>query len=272
MSSVCISDLKLSYKSHKKKKASVIVDIDKPDNKEISVDSAEIVGFFGPNHVGKSTLLRYIAQVHTGLHVSRSNITYDGTKYDMKNHSPLISYVPQDYASSLFPWFSIKENLRILLRSLNYSGSKIGSKTQDFFEQFGFESEEAFFTHYGLFKNGKARKIRELSGGQQQILVVIRALLIVPNIIAMDEPFSALDFFSRGNDFRNKVFAYLRKKKITTFIVSHTLEEIVSLTDKVYIFNYDELGKILVCEKNVQGGSGAINDLIKDIKEEYTLR
>ena len=79
---------------------------------------------------------------------------YDGKRYDKANHKPLIFYVPQDYGSSLFPWFSIKENLRILLKSLKFTEEKIENQVEEFCTDFGFENEYELFKYYGFFLHG----------------------------------------------------------------------------------------------------------------------
>jgi len=271
MSSIKIADLKLSYKSYKSKNVDIIVNIPKFELKK-----GEIVGFFGPNHVGKSTLLKYIAQIHTDFDILKNNILYDGERYDKANQKPLIFYVPQDYSSSLFPWFSIKENLRILLKSLKFTEENIENQVVKFCAEFGFDNEDELFKYYGFYKRTinndyEIIKIYELSGGQKQILTVIRALLSNPNIIIMDEPFSALDVFKKGNEFRNKVFSYLRNRKITTLIVSHGLEEIIDLTDKLFIFNHNENGKIILEEVDSNVKKSEIDAKAEWIKNKYGL-
>lgn len=271
MSSIKITDLKLSYKSYKSKNVDIIVNIPK-----FELEKGEIVGFFGPNHVGKSTLLKYIAQIHKDFDILKNNILYDGERYDKANHKPLIFYVPQDYGSSLFPWFSIKENLRILLKSLKFTEENIENQVAKFCIEFGFDNEDELFKYYGFYKRNinkefRIRKINELSGGQKQILAVMRTLLSNPDIIVLDEPFSALDVFKKGTQFRNKVFNYLRNQKITTLIVAHELEEIIDLTDKLFIFNYSENGEILAGIENSNVEKNQIENKANDIKKQYGL-
>jgi len=271
MSSIKITDLKLSYRSYKSKNVDIIVNIP-----SLELNKGEIVGFFGPNHVGKSTLLKYIAQIHTDFNILKNNILYDNKIYDKVKHKPLIFYVPQDYSSSLFPWFSIKDNLRILLKSLKRSEEEIEIQVAKFCEEFGFHNEEELFKYYGFYKNDikneyKIRSVKELSGGQKQILTVIRALLSKPEIIIMDEPFSALDVFKKGTEFRTKVFEYLRNHQTTTLIVAHELEEIIDLTDQLYIFNYHENGEIIAGKEISNVKKSEIEKKADQIKSKYGL-
>ncbi len=263
-----ICNLKLSYKRNKN---DIIVNIP-----NIEINKGDIVGFFGPNHVGKSTLLKYIAQIHTDFNISNDSILYNNKKYDKKNCIPLVLYIPQDYSSSIFPWLSIGDNLRILLKSLKYSEEDIENQILKFSKDFGYEDEEALLLDYGFYKNGKGAKptlrtIAELSGGQKQILTVLRTILVTPEIITMDEPFSALDIF-KGTKFRTRVFKYLRKKSITTLIVSHELEEIIELTDRLFIFNYDANGLILKEEENCNIPLEEVEYFANKLKYKYNLR
>jgi len=269
MSYITIKDLKLSYKIHKSGTANVVVNIP-----EFELNKGDIVGFFGPNHVGKSTLLKYISQIHIGFDIKSNHILYDGQVHNKSNNNPLILYVPQDYNSSLFPWFSIKDNLRIIMKSLKYSHEDIEANVLSFCSDFGFKSEDALMRYYGFFKKDDKytiRSIEELSGGQKQILSVLRAIVVKPDILTMDEPFSALDTFSKGEEFRKKVFNYLDGSDITTLIVAHELEEIIAFTKKLFIFNYDNNGKIIKGEENSDVLTETISAFAHELKEKYGL-
>ena len=266
MSGIELHNLKLSYSGN-----GIIVDIP-----ELVIGKSEIVGFFGPNHVGKSTLLRFISQIQTDLTTSKgSQITYSGEKYCKKNNSPLILYIPQDFNSSVFPWFSVKDNLRIILKALRKKDVEINELIRVFCTEFGYDSEDKLLEEYGFFKKDlsgtKAIKdCSELSGGQKQILSVLRTIIAKPSIIAMDEPFSALDIF-KGTKFRKQVFHYLRKNKVTTLLVAHELEEIISLTDKLYIFNYNDNGKIVVGEEHSNVKEEEVEIVASNLKNKYNL-
>ena len=162
------------------------------------------------------------------------------------------------------------------MKSLKLTEENIENQVVEFCKDFGFNNEVDLFKYYGFYKRNinrdfEIRKIKELSGGQKQILAVIRALLSKPEIIIMDEPFSALDVFKKGNEFRNKVFNYLRKKETTSLIVAHELEEIIDLTDKLYIFNYCENGEILAGIENSNVEKNQIESKAEEIKKQYGL-
>jgi len=270
MNYIDIKDLKLSYKILKTGNINTVVNIPK-----FKLDKGDIVGFFGPNHVGKSTLLRYISQIYIGLDIKSNHILYDGKKYDKSNNSPLILHIPQDYSTSLLPWFSIKKNLRIIMKSLKYTDKEIENKVKIFCDDFGFDTEDDLMKYYGFYKKDKndyiIRTIKELSGGQKQILSVLRAMIVKPDIVTMDEPFSALDTFTKGEEFRKKVFTYLESNDITTLIVAHELEEIIAFTKKLFIFNYDANGYILKGEEDSHVLVDEIPLFAQELKEKYGL-
>jgi len=271
MSSIKIKNLVFSYKTQNNKNSTKNIVID-----EFFVKNGEIVGFFGPNYVGKTTLLKYISQIHKDFKVSNGSIFYDNRAYDKQNNIPLILYIPQNYSSSIFPWFSIKSNLRIIMKSLDFSKELIEENVKEFCSDFGYSSEEALLKDYGFYQTDKLKQtsriknINELSGGQKQILTVLRTLMTSPNIITMDEPFSAIDIF-KGIKFRKNVFDYLRKKKITTIIVSHELKEIIELSDKLVILNYDNVGRIIKGIENSNVSENEIETFAIKIKERYNL-
>jgi len=251
MSNINVKNLHVSYKKGTEGLAPV-VHID-----EFEILKGDIVGVFGPNHVGKSTLLKAVGQIHSDLVLSAKTILkYDGRSFNKNKNKPLIFHVPQDFSSTIYPWFSIKENLRILMKSLSLSGDEIEKKVSSFFKEFSSSNEDKLLGDYGFSNGGEIKEISELSGGQKQILTVLRAVMSSPDIIMMDEPFAAIDIY-KGAKFRGQVFDFLRNKKITTLIIAHSLEELCSLTDKIFFFGHDENGKTLqgieVCpESNVE--------------------
>lgn len=266
MSGIELRDIQISYSGNGK-----IIDIP-----ELVIEKGDIIGFFGPNHVGKSTLLRFISQIHNGLNITKSSmITYSYKEYCKKDVQPLILYIPQDFNSSIFPWFSVKKNFRIILKALKFNDREIDKRLSDFCSEFGYDSEDNLLEEYGFFKKGTSgkrvmKKCIELSGGQKQILSVLRTIVAKPSIITMDEPFSALDIF-KGTRFRRKVFDYLRANQITTLLVAHELEEIISLTDKLYVFNYNENAKVIIGAEKSNVKENEVEAVASSIKQKYNL-
>ncbi len=261
MASIKIEDLKLSYINGKE-----IVSI--PD---MTIRNGDITGFFGPNHVGKSTLLKTIVKT------TKEILIHQGSKIEYHNYSNklLTVYLPQDYNSSVYPWFSVKKNIRILLEAYDFNKEDIDNKLFRFYKDIGFNSELDFFTEYGFLKDFKGKKkikkVNELSGGQKQILSILRSIVVSPDLIALDEPFSAIDIFNKGLKFRNDILKYLKNNKITTIIISHDLEEIINFTDTLFIFNYHLKNEIFMGEENSNLNKNEYLPFVDSLNTKYNL-
>ncbi len=239
---------------------------------EIKIEGGNIVGFFGPNRVGKSTLLKLISK-------SSKDILWkgDGIQFDVKESELITVYQPQDYNSSLLPWYSIKKNITTLSKAYGFKDKEIERNLNVFLDEMGFENEQSFFMDYGFLKYDKEnnlipKKINELSGGQKQILTILRSVIVSPNLIALDEPFSAIDIFNKGLKFRNDIIDYLKRKKITTIIVSHDLEEILNLTDYLYIFNYDKQNKVFQGKEDIKLNKEEYQKFVDHLNKKYNLK
>jgi NitT/TauT family transport system ATP-binding protein len=194
----------------------------------------------GPNHIGKSTLLKVLAGAMRDLHLSRdSSVLY--------NDKPLpefgrtnISYVPQGFRETLFPWLSVGDNLRLrLLARSNRDG--IEEQVKNLCQQLGFDSEKSLFHYFGFAENGIVKRPLELSGGQQQTLTLLRALLPTPKMILLDEPFSAIDIF-KGKRLRDAFLNFVETNRITTLLVTHIPEEATYLCDRILMLRRDDGG------------------------------
>ncbi len=240
MAKIKISELRLSYENNKE-----VVYVP-----NMQIEDGDIVGFFGPNHVGKSTLLKALVRTANKLKINNLNSII----YKKFTGNLVTVYMPQDYNSSIYPWFSIKKNINLLMEAYKLSKNEISNRLNNFYNDIGFKSELDFFLEYGFAKkvNGNiiVKKITELSGGQKQIISILRSVVISPDILALDEPFAAIDIFNKGLKFRNDILKYIRKNKITTIIVSHNLEEIIDFTDTLFIFNYNTNNQIFLGEEN----------------------
>jgi NitT/TauT family transport system ATP-binding protein len=231
MASITLRNLNIEYLSNKRKPVLRIP--------ELAIAKGEIIGIFGPNHVGKTTLLKVLAQTASGIGFDKgAEILYDGKPYDKRNRVPNISYVPQQYAATLFPWYSLEVNLRLPLVAQRASDVDIEERVTSLCQQFNFTSEQELFSEFGFLtedpKVGHRRSKRpsELSGGQQQTLVLLRSLVRVPTVLIMDEPFSALDIY-KGAKLREQIQSFVENHGITTVFVSHDLEETVTFADTI---------------------------------------
>lgn len=163
-------------------------------NIEIKIAKGEIVTILGKSGRGKSTLLKIIAGLHSG---------YEGT---VKAESSKIGYIPQN--KCLLPWKTVYENL-ILLKKIEASVSK--EKATELLRRLKIEEL-------------KDKYVNNLSGGEYQRVTLGQVFYYEPDIILMDEPFSALD--SQTKDEILQMFLQLQQeKKITTVFVTHNTDE-----------------------------------------------
>lgn len=181
--------------------------------KEISLDvrDGEFIAIVGSSGCGKSTLLSILA----GL----DDATTGTFKFNSDN--PKIGYMLQQDA--LFPWLSIIDNTTIGLDIQK-------NKTEE-----NVAYVKQLLNDYGLstFIN---RKPNELSGGMKQRCALIRTLAIKPDILILDEPFSALDYQTRLA-VSDDVYRIIKKEKKTAIMVTHDLAEAISMADRIIVLS-----------------------------------
>jgi NitT/TauT family transport system ATP-binding protein len=184
------------------------------ENFDLDIPKHKIVSVFGPNGCGKSTLINMIAGL---IPIDSGEILFDGKSLkDTK-----IGYVFQNYREALLPWRRTIDNIR-------YPLELEGMRKGDIDTRIG-ELEESFSVKFDL-----KRYPYELSGGQQQTASIMRALAPKPEVIFLDEPFSALDF-EMTLFIREKLQEVFMATGTTMMLVSHDLEEAVYLADEVLL-------------------------------------
>jgi NitT/TauT family transport system ATP-binding protein len=173
-----------------------------------------ITSIFGPNGCGKSTLINMIAGLTP---VDEGQILFDGKSLrDTK-----IGYVFQNYREALFPWLRTVDNIGYPLKLAGETPTEVARRVEELVASF----EVKFDLH---------RYPYELSGGQQQTASIMRALAPRPEVLFLDEPFSALDF-EMTLFIREKLQDVFLRTKTTMILVSHDLEEAVYLADKILL-------------------------------------
>lgn len=181
-------------------------------NFSLEVKKGAVVGIFGPNGSGKTTLLRMVAGLETPDH---------GNVYLDEEHRNALGYLFQDYRSSLFPWFDTYTNIALTLSSMEASQQEALERIREVQAYFDVAIDPKKYPH-------------ELSGGQQQILAFVRALVRHPKLILIDEAFSALDHTNRDKLLFGLQKYYLQHRPTILFI-SHSINELVLLADEVLI-------------------------------------
>ncbi|MFI3237238.1 MAG: ABC transporter ATP-binding protein [Lachnospiraceae bacterium] len=178
-----------------------------------SIKEGEFVSIVGPSGCGKSTLLSLIARIHTP---SKGQIHFMNDTSD-----PNIGYMLQ--MDHLFAWRSIWSNC---LLGLEIQG-KLTKETIAYVEY--------LLKEYGLY-DVKDKKPNELSGGMRQRVALIRTLVLHPDLLLLDEPFSALDFQTRL-EVSSDIVSIIKKHKKTAILITHDLSEAISLSDRILVFS-----------------------------------
>lgn len=185
-------------------------------NINLNVGDEDVLALVGPSGCGKSTLLHVLSGI---IDVYDGKVTINEEKINTKKHR--IGLVLQDYG--LLPWRNIYENAVL--------GLKIKSRLTNH------DRDYALFIldRLGL-KEFIKRYPQKLSGGQRQRVAIARALILKPDILLMDEPFSALDEITREE--MQELFMEIQKEyKVPTIFVTHSIEEAVYIGKKIAIMS-----------------------------------
>ena len=199
-------------------------------NINLEIKDGEFFVFIGPSGSGKTTTLKMINRL---ISLTSGFIRIDGkpiSDYNLQELRWNIGYVLQQIA--LFPNMTVEENITIVPEMKKWSKDDMKNRVTELLESVGLEPE--------AYRN---RKTSELSGGEQQRIGVIRALAANPDIILMDEPFSALDPISKRNLQRD--VAKLQKKLNKTIVfVTHDMQEALALGDRICLMNNGKIEQI----------------------------
>lgn len=184
--------------------------------KEFNLDipRGKIISIFGPNGCGKSTLINMISGL---MPIDDGEILFDGKSL----RETSIGYVFQNYRDALFPWMSSWDNIAYPLKRSGLGADKVNKRVAELVDLFEIKFNLKLYPY-------------ELSGGQQQTICIMRALATKPEILFLDEPFSALDF-EMTLFIRAKLQEANLLSGVTMMIVSHDLEDAVFLADRILL-------------------------------------
>ena len=183
---------------------------------DLDIPRGRFVSIFGPNGCGKSTLINMIAGL---IPVDSGQILFSGKRIgEIK-----FGYVFQNYREALFPWLRALDNIEYPLKVMGLSRAEREACV------------ERLVAHLGV-KLDLARYPYELSGGQQQLISILRALVVEPEVLFLDEPFSALDAQTRTL-MMDELLAIWERTRQSILYVTHNIQEAVFMADRVIVLS-----------------------------------
>ncbi|MER5657665.1 ABC transporter ATP-binding protein [Streptomyces sp. NPDC002131] len=183
-----------------------------------TVDTGELVCLVGPSGCGKTTLLRCMAGLLTP---TAGEVRLAGRP--VSGPPPGMAFVFQEYGRSLFPWMRVGENVELPLRQKRLGRGRRRELVADALESVGLSDAAGAYPW-------------QLSGGMQQRVAIARALAYEPEVLLMDEPFTAVDAQTRA-DLEDLVRRLWRERGMTILFVTHDIDEAVYLGERVLILS-----------------------------------
>jgi len=180
------------------------------DNLSLEVKDGEFLSIIGSSGCGKSTILNILAGLDNDY---KGNVKF---RDDVK-----ISYMLQEDA--LFPWLSVYENAIIGLKIEKQDNKENTDYVKYLLEKYGLKD----------FIN---KKVSNLSGGMRQRVALIRTIATKPNLILLDEPFSALDYQTRLK-VSDDIYKIIKDEGITVIMVTHDIAEAISMSDRIVVLS-----------------------------------
>lgn len=208
-----IKDIKKVF--HKEEQQEVLV----LEHVNFKIYEGEIVALLGRSGSGKSTLLRIIAGL---IKPSDGQIFYRGNSVEQPVQG--ISMVFQHFA--LMPWLTVLQNVELGLEAIGIDRQKRRQRALKTIDMIGLDGFESAFP-------------KELSGGMRQRVGIARALVVDPDLLLMDEPFSALDVLTADNLRSDLLDLWVKEKnrKNSILLITHNIEEAIFMADRVVVFD-----------------------------------
>jgi osmoprotectant transport system ATP-binding protein len=214
---------------------------------QLHIERGEFFVFIGPSGCGKTTTMKMMNRLNeatSGTILINGKNIHDYNIHELRRN---IGYVLQQIA--LFPHMTVEENIAVVPELKKWSKEKIHKRVTELLEMVGLEPE--IYRH---------KKPNELSGGQQQRIGVIRALAADPDVVLMDEPFSALDPITR-EQLQNEMKELQQKIKKTIIFVTHDMNEALLLGDRVCLMKD---GEIVQCDTPQMIMQQPANDFVRE--------
>jgi NitT/TauT family transport system ATP-binding protein len=183
---------------------------------DLDVGEGEFVSFFGPNGCGKTTFLSLVAGM---IPPDEGSVSIGSDKPSKAQ----VGIIFQNYREALYPWLRNIDNVAFPLELRGQGKLERRQQAAELLKYLGLDIPNDGYPY-------------QLSGGQQQLLSIARALVFKADALVMDEPFASLDYSTRFF-VRDRVQEIWMKTKTTTLLVSHSLEEAIYLADRLVLFS-----------------------------------
>lgn len=213
----------------------------------LNIADGEFMVLIGSSGCGKTTLLKSINKLHS---INNGDIKIDGVSIKNQDSISLrrrIGYVVQD--AGLFPHMTAAENIMAVLKINGYDSSGMQERVDELLDMVELDAA----VYRDLYPC-------QLSGGQKQRIGVARAFAADPDIILMDEPFSALDPVTRS-DLQDAIVKLQKKLEKTIVFVTHDMDEAIKLADRICII---QNGHIVQCDTPEKILKNPTNDYVKN--------
>lgn len=216
-------------------------------NISMTIQDGEFVVFIGPSGCGKTTTLKMINRL---IVPSKGQILLNGKdilKEDVIKLRRNMGYVIQQ--TGLFPHMNVQDNIEVIAKMEHVDAATREQKTRELMEMVGLDYEQY-----------AKRYPAELSGGQQQRVGVARAFALDPDVILMDEPFSALDPITRSS-LQDELLLIQENVKKTIIFVTHDMDEAIKIADRICIMHN---GEVLQFDTPEEILKHPVNDFVSD--------
>ena len=214
----------------------------------LRIEDGEFMVLVGPSGSGKTTMIKMINRL---LEPTDGNIYMDEKRikdYDERELRLSTGYVLQ--AIALFPNLTVAENIALIPEMKGWDKERVASKTVELLEKVGLPASDY-----------ADRKPHELSGGEQQRIGIVRAIIAEPKILLMDEPFSALDAISR-KQLQTLTKDLHKEFGMTTIFVTHDTDEALRLGDRIAVLQEGEIVQVADSETIL---AQPANDFVADL-------
>jgi osmoprotectant transport system ATP-binding protein len=208
------------------------------DNQSFDIADGEFLVLVGPSGSGKTTILKMLNRL---IDLTEGRIMIDGTQQNQLDFRQLrlsMGYVLQQIA--LFPNLTVAENIALIPKMKGWDKEKIATRTAELLDKVGLPAAD-YLNRYP----------KDLSGGEQQRVGIVRAIIGEPKFLLMDEPFSALDPITR-EQLQALTKDLHAEFGMTTIFVTHDVREALELADRIAVLNQGKIVQLASPEEILQ--------------------